>query len=44
MLRPLEANNFDVAYENYFDDEGYVSVAVFYKDLGTESSTTSRGR
>ncbi|MDG1121465.1 MAG: TonB-dependent receptor [Glaciecola sp.] len=33
MLRPLEANNFDVSYENYFADEGYVSVAVFYKDL-----------
>ena len=32
-LRPLESNNFDVSYENYFDDEGYVSVAVFYKDL-----------
>ncbi|MCU7555593.1 TonB-dependent receptor [Alteromonas sp. ASW11-19] len=32
-LRPLEANNFDISFENYFDDEGYVSVAVFYKDL-----------
>ena len=32
-LRPLESNNFDISYENYFDDEGYVSVAVFFKDL-----------
>jgi len=32
-LRPLEANNFDLSFENYFDDEGYVSVALFYKDL-----------
>ncbi|WJG07903.1 TonB-dependent receptor [Aliiglaciecola sp. LCG003] len=33
LLKPLEANNFDVSFENYFDDEGYVSAAVFYKDL-----------
>ncbi|MHC6646273.1 TonB-dependent receptor [Alteromonas sp. HB246098] len=32
-LRPLEANNFDLSFENYFDEEGYVSVALFYKDL-----------
>lgn len=32
-LRPLESNNFDISYENYFSPEGYVSVAVFYKDL-----------
>ncbi len=32
-LRPLEANNFDVSFENYFDDEGYFAIAVFYKDL-----------
>ncbi|QJR81942.1 TonB-dependent receptor [Alteromonas pelagimontana] len=33
QLRPLEANNFDLSFENYFEDEGYVSVALFYKDL-----------
>jgi iron complex outermembrane receptor protein len=33
LLKPLESNNFDVAFENYFDEEGYVSAAVFYKDL-----------
>ncbi|WP_334031841.1 TonB-dependent receptor [Alteromonas sp. P256] len=32
-LRPLEANQFDVAYENYFADSGYVAVSFFYKDL-----------
>ncbi len=32
-LRPLEANNFDISFENYFEDEGYVSIAAFYKDL-----------
>ncbi|WP_414828158.1 TonB-dependent receptor [Alteromonas sp. H39] len=32
-LRPLEANNFDISFENYFDDEGYFAIAVFYKDL-----------
>ncbi|GAA0853144.1 TonB-dependent receptor [Aliiglaciecola litoralis] len=33
MLRPLEANNFDLAYEHYFEDEGYFAVSLFYKDL-----------
>ena len=33
LLKPLESNNFDLAFENYFDEEGYVSAAVFYKDL-----------
>jgi iron complex outermembrane receptor protein len=33
MLKPLEANNFDLAFENYFEDEGYVAATVFYKDL-----------
>ncbi len=32
-LRPLEANNYDLSFENYFEQEGYVSVALFYKDL-----------
>ncbi|QJR82528.1 TonB-dependent receptor [Alteromonas pelagimontana] len=32
-LKPLEANQFDLAYENYFADTGYVSVAFFYKDI-----------
>jgi iron complex outermembrane receptor protein len=32
-LRPLESNNFDISYENYFSSEGYVSAAVFHKNL-----------
>lgn len=32
-LRPLESNNFDLSFENYFDDEGYIAVSLFYKDL-----------
>lgn len=33
LLKPLESNNFDVSFENYFEEEGYISLAVFYKDL-----------
>lgn len=33
QLRPLQANQFDIAYENYFADSGYVAVSFFYKDL-----------
>ncbi|WP_448246999.1 TonB-dependent receptor [Thalassotalea agariperforans] len=32
-LKPLEANQFDLSYENYFTDDGYVAAAFFYKDL-----------
>ncbi|MCU0755895.1 MAG: TonB-dependent receptor plug domain-containing protein [Xanthomonadales bacterium] len=34
-LRPWEANAFDLAWENYFIDGGYVALAYFYKDLRT---------
>ncbi|MBA6224193.1 TonB-dependent receptor [Colwellia sp. MB02u-18] len=33
LLRPLEAHNFDISFENYFEGEGYISIAGFYKDL-----------
>lgn len=33
LLRPLESNNFDLSYENYFSEEGYIAIAYFYKDL-----------
>ena len=33
LLKPLESNNIDLSFENYFQDEGYISVALFYKDL-----------
>lgn len=29
----LEVNNFDILFENYFDEEGYVLIVFFYKDL-----------
>ncbi len=32
-LKPLEANQFDLAYEWYFADDGFVSGGFFYKDL-----------
>lgn len=32
-LRPLIANAFDLAYENYFAPGGYIAVSGFYKDL-----------
>jgi iron complex outermembrane receptor protein len=32
-LRPLIANSFDLAYENYFAPGGYIAVSGFYKDL-----------
>lgn len=33
QLEAREANGFDLSYENYFSDEGYFSVAFFYKDI-----------
>ncbi|MDV3257472.1 MAG: TonB-dependent receptor [Sphingomonas sp.] len=32
-LKPLIANAFDLAYENYFGQGGYVALSGFYKDL-----------
>ncbi|MBT1450334.1 TonB-dependent receptor [Glaciecola sp. XM2] len=32
-LQPYEANQFDLAYENYFADSGYFSLSFFYKDI-----------
>jgi iron complex outermembrane receptor protein len=32
-LKPLEANQFDAAWDWYFADDGLLSVAYFYKDL-----------
>lgn len=32
-LKPLEANQFDLAYDWYFANDGFVSGAFFYKDL-----------
>jgi iron complex outermembrane recepter protein len=32
-LRPITSNQLDLTYENYFHDEGYFAVALFYKEL-----------
>jgi len=32
-LKPLEANQFDLAYDWYFAEDGFFSGAFFYKDL-----------
>lgn len=32
-LKPIEANQFDLSYENYFADDGFFAVSFFYKDL-----------
>jgi len=32
-LRPQQADQFDLTYEWYFSDDGYVGAAYFYKDL-----------
>jgi len=40
-LRPLESNQFDLAYENYFADTGYVAVSFFFKDIKNWHRDTS---
>jgi iron complex outermembrane receptor protein len=32
-LRPYEANQYDLSYEWYFANDGFISVSAFYKDL-----------
>ncbi|WP_233079747.1 TonB-dependent receptor [Rheinheimera soli] len=32
-LKPLEADQFDLSYENYFHDNGFFAASFFYKDL-----------
>jgi iron complex outermembrane receptor protein len=33
QLKPYEANQFDLSYENYFAEDGYFAASFFYKDL-----------
>jgi iron complex outermembrane receptor protein len=33
QLKPYEANQYDLSYENYFSRDGFVSISVFYKDI-----------
>ncbi len=35
FLEPFEADAYDLAFEWYFADESMVSLAVFYKDIGS---------
>ncbi|MBY0418757.1 MAG: TonB-dependent receptor, partial [Pararheinheimera sp.] len=32
-LKPLEADQFDLSYENYYHDNGFIAASFFYKDL-----------
>ncbi|AWL11063.1 hypothetical protein HMF8227_00567 [Saliniradius amylolyticus] len=32
-LKPIQANQLDLTYENYFHSEGYFAAALFYKDI-----------
>lgn len=32
-LKPLEADQLDISYENYYADDGYFALNYFYKDL-----------
>ena len=42
MLDPWRAYAFDLSYEKYFANEGYVAAALFYKDLRTYIYTQTR--
>jgi iron complex outermembrane receptor protein len=33
LLKPIEANQIDLSYENYFAEDGFYAVSFFYKDL-----------
>lgn len=32
-LQPFQANQYDLSYENYFEDDGFFAASFFYKDL-----------
>jgi iron complex outermembrane receptor protein len=40
-LKPWKANTFDLSLEKYFTEQGYVSVAAYYKNLTTYIATRS---
>ena len=41
LLKPYEANQFDLSYENYYADDGYFAATFFYKDLTNWHRSTS---
>lgn len=40
-LKPMKALAFDLAYEKYFGNKGYIGAAVFYKKLDTYVTSTT---
>lgn len=40
-LKPMKALAFDVAYEKYFGNKGYIGAAFFYKKLDTYVTSTT---
>jgi iron complex outermembrane recepter protein len=40
-LKPTQATQFDLSYEWYFADDGYLSASAFYKQLHSWNLTTS---
>lgn len=46
-LEPLESTNFDISFENYYDDESYYAINYFRKEIdgfvGTRNSTEEIG-
>ena len=41
QLQPFTADNFDIGIEWYFAEEGILSLAFFYKDIGSLIDTTT---
>ena len=41
LLKPYEANQFDLSYENYYADDGYFAATFFYKELTNWHRSTS---
>ncbi len=39
FLKPMEADNYDLSLEWYFNDSGYLSAGIFYKDMENFFST-----
>jgi len=40
-LEPLESNNFDVAYENYYAEGSYIAIGYFRKDISGFLTTST---
>jgi iron complex outermembrane receptor protein len=40
-LKPWKASTFDISFEKYFAEQGYISLAAYYKNLTTYIATRS---